>query len=267
VQSINFPGGSGGNDALNVTGGTWNLNADASAGTTPNVAVSIANAGTVGVFNSTQHLASLSLTNGAFGQLASVSVGGVSRTAGTQLLMSVDSLSIDSASKFDLVDNDLIIHTGSHANGESTLPTIEQYLLDGSGADAGTYLTGDSNGPDGLISSAATAQFNASGGTEVTALGYAANDDMPLGAFTTFDGETTQPGDIIIKYTYVGDAALDGAVDTASVNILAGKYGDSGGSWDTAAFEFNGLTNSDSVNLIAGAYGEGLPGISQVPTL
>jgi hypothetical protein len=275
VSRLIFPGGTGGNDSIAVEASPYGdpatsitLDASAPAGLAANVSVSVDGSKTTVGFDSTQRLAALSLTGGASVHMSSVTaVTGAARTPDNHYVLVVNSLTIDRYSRLDLNDNDLLIHTGSHDAGETELSTVQQYLLTGSGTPAGTYVNGVNwSGIDGLTSSAAAAQFTANHNTEVTALGYALSDDLTY-PISTFDGETTQAGDVLVKYTYTGDAALDGTVNGDSVNLLSGHYGTSGNTWATAAFEFDGVTGGDSVNIISGAYGRGSVGNDQFPPL
>src|SRR5205823_3533845 len=141
----------------------------------------------------------LSLGGGATAALASV---GGSRTASNHRLLVVNSLDIDAAvgSKLDLADNDLVVRGGS-------LPAVQSLLKSG-------YGNGTWNG-NGIISSVAAAPAN----RKTFGLGYLLNDGNPGGAvatakLTTFGpaNEPVSATDVLVKYTYRGDADLNGQV-------------------------------------------------------
>ena len=107
---------------------------------------------------------------------------GVGRTATNHDALAVGTdggpaptFSIDSSSKLDLVDNDLIVHDGSLAN-------LETEAALGRNVAPGGFADGSWNG-NGLTSSAAATAFN-NNGYEQTVLGVVCNGDLPFGAYS-----------------------------------------------------------------------------------
>ncbi len=71
--------------------------------------------------------------------------------------------------------------------------------------------------------------------------------------------------DVIIKYTYYGDADLNGTVDSDDYNLWLGGLGSSDG-WLFGDFDYSGLVDSDDFNLWLGNLGQsGLSGGSAAP--
>ncbi len=105
----------------------------------------------------------------------------------------LSTLTINGAGKLDLNDNDMILPYVS----ASPLATIKGYLATG-------YNAGNWNG-NGLDSTAA----NGSAGKQ-TALGIGEATDLGI---TSLDGVTITGKAVVVKYTYYGDASLDGKVD------------------------------------------------------
>jgi hypothetical protein len=152
----------------------------------------------------------------ATSKLASLSIAGTASTPTATL---------------DLTDNDLIIdYTG--VSGAALSEQVRQLLK--SGADAGR----------GIISSVATAS---------TTLGYADNASLGL---TSFGGLNVDPTSILIKYTYAGDATLDGAVDVRDLYRLASGW-QSSGLWTSGDFNYDGIVNIADLNLLAGNWQAG----------
>ncbi|HEY1683271.1 MAG TPA: hypothetical protein VGG19_00790 [Tepidisphaeraceae bacterium] len=131
------------------------------------------------------------------------------------------SISIDSGSKLDVTNNDLIIHTG----------TVAQI----SGLIASAYGTGNWNGTTGVFSSLAAASARG-----VITLGVGTG-------LSTFDGQSVLPTDIEVKYTWVGDANLDGIVDGNDLAAMSS----SGTTWQTGDFNYDGKVNADDYALYA----------------
>jgi hypothetical protein len=59
-------------------------------------------------------------------------------------------------------------------------------------------------------------------------------------------------------YTYLGDATMDGKVDTRDFNSLAGGFG-SGSVWTSGDFDYSGSVDSVDFNLLLANYGKSLP--------
>ena len=73
---------------------------------------------------------------------------------------------------------------------------------------------------------------------------------QPLG-ITSFSGQTIDSTTFLVKYTYSGDANLDGAVNGLDFNALAMNFGNSiGKNWIKADFNYDGRTNTLDFNML-----------------
>jgi len=229
-----------GTHTLNVTGAATII-ADPGADS-PNIIASGASAqlaispATVGFV----HLGGVTLTGGA-----SITVPSVSgRTHTNHNVVVIDStggaptFSIDSASKFDLASNDLIVRNGNLAGIQAEANTGRDLPPGGGG------VGGDWAG-HGLTSSSAASAYGANG-FEYTTLGIARNGDLPLGSYGTWQAGssalTLNANDVIVKYTYNGDFTLDGKVNDDDATLVAIFY--DGGATTTHPF-IEGDTNGD----------------------
>jgi hypothetical protein len=73
---------------------------------------------------------------------------------------------------------------------------------------------------------------------------------------STFDGVPVADGDILVKYTYYGDATLTGSVTSADYLQIDNGY-NSGGAlkgWYNGDFNYDGVINGDDYTLIDNAY-------------
>ncbi len=173
-------------------------------------------------------------------QLASLSFGG---SAGAWL------------GKLDLNDNDMIVHNGDPA-------TIASQISAG-------YNGGGWNGSTGITSSAAAAAGN-------TALAVELNQNN-LGAalLTTFDGQTVTNTDVLVKYTYFGDANLDGIVNGSDYTLIDNGFNNGLNGWRNGDFNYDGVINGDDYTLIDNAFNtqngppqsEGLMGAEEIAQL
>ena len=120
-----------------------------------------------------------------------------------------------------LNNNDAIIH-----NSNLALLTFE--VKQG-------YNGGAWNGSFGILSSAAASTLGSTLGIE-SAGSYGK---------ASFDGVTVASNDVLIKYTWLGDANLDGAVTAADLPSIS----PTGTTWATGDFNYDGVVNADDYAL------------------
>ncbi len=207
---LQFPGGSGGNDALNVNGGTWQIDADTPTGT-PNVSVAVA-AGATATFSGNQHLANLTVNGGT----AKIVTSSRKTVFAAGLTMAGGGL-LDIGNNFLMVDN-----------VQTPAARVRQYLING-------YNNGGWNGVGGITSTTAAVSG--------LALGYAdkrgAGLNQVLVAQTVYgdanlDG-TVDVGDFgKMSANFGGSAAgsweqgdfnYDGQVDIGDFGKLSANFG------------------------------------------
>jgi autotransporter-associated beta strand protein len=161
------------------------------------------------------------------------------------VMLSTSHLSLASNTVFDVTNHDLII-------GNSSLVTVESLIkagfnLDSPAADAPaiTSSTASSAGTTFLVPLDADALLG--DGSPGSAIGR------------MFDGTAiTQPGTILVKYTYIGDVTLDGKIDGLDYATAAGHLGqttpglaDIEKSWLMGDVNFDGTVNSQDFALMA----------------
>jgi hypothetical protein len=159
--------------------------------------------------------------------------------------MKLDALSITGGGQLNLDTNDLLFdYTGS----SSPLGTWNGNAYTGitglvaAGSNAGAW-----NG-SGLI----TTTDDAAAGLTTLAVGEAATVlDLAPGASATWDGITIDATTVIVKYTYGGDANLDGIVsgdDYSGIDfsiLVPGSYG-----WASGDFNYDGVITGDDYSSI-----------------
>jgi hypothetical protein len=188
----------------------------------------------------------------------------------------VDTLSVNGASRLDLNNNDLVVHATAgtkdavHAAVEADIVSAQN------GLDANLVTRWD--GP-GLTSSTARAN-NVAQGFDLTGLGVIRNSDLdvttgiPGSGYSSFSGQPVTPDDVLVKYTYIGDANLSGAVSfddyVGMDNAFFGLIPNLG--WATGDINFDGVINFDDYSKVDQAFffqgaplsGEG-GGVTAVP--
>jgi autotransporter-associated beta strand protein len=143
--------------------------------------------------------------------------------------------------KLDLSDNDLDVQNGNLAQLSNQLK---------SGFNSGTW-----NGSAGITSSAAYGDTR-----HLTALGIIQNstNGLPTGTamYGSFDGQPVTAADVLIKYTYYGDANLDGSVTSADYTRIDAGYLSHGtlSGWANGDFNYDGVVNGSDYTLIDNAF-------------
>jgi hypothetical protein len=237
------------NNTLTVTGPTTFI-ADPGNGSfatgAPNVVASGSSA-TVSfnlVSGSQVHLASLSLTGGA--------VATESNPAGSPLVLEVaGGLTITTGATLNIGYGDLDVSGGSLSQINALVAS--GYNLTGGGNWKGT----------GITSSAA-----AGDSTHLTAVGVIT--DPTTG---TFDGDpSAAAGDVLVKYTYFGDANLSGNVDGSDYSLIDAAYaaekahpGTATG-WMNGDFNYDGTVNGSDYALIDNAFNNQRAAVTFIPS-
>jgi hypothetical protein len=148
----------------------------------------------------------------------------------------IGTLSISGGARLDLVDNDVIL---TNSNYSATAALI-----------ASARNGGSWNG-SGLTSSAAAAANpkNKTLGAITGAQFHAAQ-----GAGALFNGFIVADTDVLVKFTYYGDADLNGQVNFDDYARIDNGFSSGGNEWFEGDFDYNGLVNFDDYSLIDNAF-------------
>lgn len=181
--------------------------------------------------SSNETLASLQIAEGSRVYLA----------AGANVTLSVNKLLIDLSSTLDLADNDLILQSTA-ANRLADLADIAARIK--SGRNGGNWTS------KGIISSVAAAEPN-----KLTGLAIALNDKGNGSTlYSTFDGEPVDTNSILVKYTYNGDADLNGKIDADDYFQIDNGFAQKLAGYRNGDFDFNGVVDADDYFLIDRAF-------------
>jgi hypothetical protein len=181
------------------------------------------------------HVAGISLTNGAKAAVTSIGAG-TSDATQRVLVVGAGGITITGGG-LDLADNAIILKGMASSAVQTLIAT--------------GYNAGQWNGTGGITSSTAATEP-----THATALGYASNGVLNK---TSFDGVTgLATTDVLVKYTYGGDANLDAKVDIGDLGLLAGAWQQSGKTWFDGDFTYNGTVDIGDLGLLAGNWQMGV---------
>lgn len=166
------------------------------------------------------------------GSLAITAAARVTLSTGLPQAVRVTALAITNGGSLDLQNNQLIVAGGS-------LSGIAALIQQG-------YNNGGWTGT-GITSSSAVAS------PAIMGIGYAGASQL---GYNSFAGRNVFAGDVLLMSTFLGDANLDGRVNTSDFNRLAGQFGAiSGKSWIDGDFNYDGAVNSTDFTFLAGTYG------------
>jgi hypothetical protein len=114
------------------------------------------------------------------------------------------------------------------------------------------YNGGAWNGTTGITSSAA-----ASDTTHLTAVGIIQNNQGGSPIYSSsnpFEGQSPGASDVLLKYTYYGDANLDGKVDGSDYSLIDNGYLKGLTGWFNGDFNYDGVVNGSDYTLIDNAF-------------
>jgi autotransporter-associated beta strand protein len=162
------------------------------------------------------------------GPLQVLAGGRVKSSPGLTQAIRITGLTINAGGSFDLSNDDLVIDY----TGATSASDVRAMLIDGR-----------------IVSSLASASQR---------LGYVDNMESGL---VVFGGQSVDPTSILVKYTYVGDADLDGVVDIGDLGKLASAW-QTGGVWFNGDFDYNGTVNINDLGLLASNWQAGVSAVT-----
>ncbi len=217
---------------LQLDGGSIALNTDAGSASSRTLTIA-ASAGSL-TLGSTQHVASFSTTGTAIATLM----------AGGNKVLVTDSISATGSAKLDLKDGALIVRNGVVGGWDGSKYTGIAGLVD-AGRNLGAW--------DGF--GIVTTQSNAILPKMRTTLATMKASEVE-GATSTFRGETVTSGDVIVAYTWGGDANLNGMIDADDFFRIDSHVGQSAGAFgfSNGDFNYDGLVNGDDYFVLDSNY-------------
>jgi hypothetical protein len=172
------------------------------------------------------------------GTLAILANGTASGTSVVQSL-NLSGGPVPSAS-LDLTNNGLVIDY----SGSSPADTVKAQIIHA--------FNGGAWNSSGIGSSTA-ATIAAGTSNHKTAVGYAEAASLGIGSFM---GQSIDGNAVVVRYTYCGDANLDGAVNSADFSALAGNFNGQSKLWLEGDFNFDGNVNALDFNYLATNFGQ-----------
>jgi hypothetical protein len=129
---------------------------------------------------------------------------------------------------------------------------------------AAWYNSGAQDGP-GLGSDFAGGSGRDAYATVAVRLNDAGNLGFPQ--FSTFQGSFTFPGDVLVRYTYIGDVNLDGLLDATDYNAVLNGLTNGLTGWHNGDTNYDGVVDSVDWSRFVDAYtNQGAPFSAGAPT-
>jgi PEP-CTERM motif len=170
----------------------------------------------------------------------------------------VGTIEVESDAILDLTNNDLIIRATDATKNTVHAAAQADIVSAQNGLDANLITKWDGPG----ITSSTARTTNVGQGFDLVGLGVIRNSDLdtttglPGSTYTTFSGQTVTPDDVLVKYTYIGDANLSGAVTfddyVGMDNAFFGLIPNLG--WATGDINFDGVINFDDYSKVDQAF-------------
>ena len=211
--------------AVTLSGGSVALSASTNAAANLSVVV---NTGATLTINNSQQLASLNLAG-----------GNTTLAAGGGKFLRLGNLQLSSPARLNVNDNAMSLHIVGGYDG--LLPWLQ------SGSNNGTWSG----------SGVATAMTAAIAPSSLTTLGAADASDL-LGISGTqtavWNGQTVDASAVLVKYTYAGDANLDGVITGDDYFQIDSGFPQSAHGWLNGDFNYDGVITGDDYFLIDSAF-------------
>ena len=149
-----------------------------------------------------------------------------------------------SADPYDVLSNCIVIHEDTLADGQAALAALETRIQAG-------FSSGQWNG-GGINSSVAASDPN-----DYTAVGVALNEDLLSQGqgYTTYMGVPVNPQDIIMRYTYYGDANQDGQTNASDLALYSYGFANGKTTWDYGDFNYDFKVDASDDSLLLYTYG------------
>jgi hypothetical protein len=214
------------------------------------------NGATIFAANPSSGILARTFSSIAIGSSGALTVTAATQTSGPMVdpnrtVLATSALAMSPSGTLNLNNNDMIVQNA----GTAGLTTIFGQINEG--RSGGTW-TGA-----GITSSSAAAT------PTVTALGVELNNDGNGNTLmNSFDGQTVGNADVLVKYTYAGDANLDGVVNGSDYALIDNGFNadrsylaqNPGGTslpetgWRNGDFNYDGVINGDDYILIDNAF-------------
>ena len=242
---VGFTAGTGGlNATQTISNFTFTNNLNSSAGILNTIT---ATGATTSVLSIAAAVSGVPSSTGAVTVISGSTLQIVTGTPGKTAVLSIPSLSL----------------AGSIGNWASTLDVTSQ-AIDLTGGVLATIVnqiaSGSAGNWTGFGITSSTAATDSSHLTAVGVLQNTINGTTPIYGTGTplglFEGANPAASDILIKFTYYGDANLDGKVDGSDYSLIDNGFNTTATGWFNGDFNYDGVINGSDYTLIDNSFNQ-----------
>jgi fibronectin-binding autotransporter adhesin len=178
------------------------------------------------------------------GGSSSLNIGSLGTAhVGASLAKAVKVSGLSNAGTLDMANGKLVVDY----SGATPFDAMQSQIVSG-------YAGGAWNGP-GINSAAAAAGFNG----HTTALGYVEASQAGFGG-GTFGGQSVDADAVLVRYTFSGDANVDGKVDLTDFTFLAANFNKAtGATWLNGDFNYDGKVDLTDFTFLASNFNSAMP--------
>jgi fibronectin-binding autotransporter adhesin len=230
----------------NLTG-TPDVTAAGTSGSGSTITFGVNDANNNATIGSTTPILARTLNSLTIGSGSSVSLDASTNHANRTVLVtptlaftdaSAGAFTAASRGTLNLSNNDLVLR-GTAGTVAANLTNVQHALK------SGLKSAGYWNGTSGIVSS------SAAGDTRfLTTLGYRQSNG------TAFDGVNTTTNDVLVKYTYYGDADLNGTLNGADYAQIDAGFGMHLTGWINGDFNYDGVVDGTDYSLIDNTFNQ-----------
>jgi autotransporter-associated beta strand protein len=160
--------------------------------------------------------------------------------------LALTTLGTTGTGKLDITNNAMVIR-------DMTVPQVQALIQS-------SFNAGHWNGVGGLTSSTAAADV---GGT--TAVGIGSNGMLNKTSFRGVEGLTST--DVLVRFTYYGDADLSGNTSLDDFTLFLGGYQNGGTVWSHGDFDYSGTVTLDDFTLFLKGYQQQGAPLSEIESM
>ena len=172
----------------------------------------------------------------------------------TQIVVETNTFSIAPNSTLDIQNNVLIIHNATPAAGASMLAQVTSELTLGINLAAAGWWNGNGDATGGSIRSTNAAATFA---TFTKGVGVLKNEFAGNPIYASFFGVAVGINDVLVRYTWEGDADLSGNVDATDQFLLDNGVANSLTGWLNADFDYSNAVDATDQFLLDNAVAAG----------
>ena len=178
--------------------------------------------------------------------------------AGLPDALDVGTLNVAAIGRIDVNDGGLVIRNGGQAGTQQVTALLKTGLENGGAFDwqgpgiSSTEAFADNSIAGSVLYGLGVVQNNlaAAGTADGTTTDATAGNEI----YTSFKGRSVAPNDTLVRYTYMGDADLDGSITGTDYSLIDAGFASRLAGWLNGDFDYSGAIDGTDYALIDNAF-------------